>query len=260
MKEYIVRCENNKFTLENEIVHCKDCEFCIVEEPISRGIIPDMYCRIWQSSVSTDDFCSYGERKEKVQLSQETPTNSKTETVDTSTNTPTDLISRQAAIDVIMSEPMNEPRYPAWWADKIKSLPPLEPTPVCEDAISRADTLKAICAECGGNCWDEADKEAHCSEYAAVKSMPPVEPKRPKRTETIMVDGEPTEIDPLSYEVGYSHGQSERPKGEWIVSGMEDDGRYMGSRWYACDQCGRAGDIGDNFCRGCGADMRGDNE
>ena len=65
MKEYIVRCETSKIEVEGEIVRCKDCEFCIVEEPISRGIIPDMYCRIWASNVRTDDYCSQGERSEE---------------------------------------------------------------------------------------------------------------------------------------------------------------------------------------------------
>lgn len=36
----------------------------------------------------------------------------------------------------------------------------------------------------------------------------PIEPKRPRGTETMMVDGEPMEIDPVSYEVGYTHGQT----------------------------------------------------
>lgn len=51
---------------------------------------------------------------------------------------------------------------------------------------------------------------------SAIESLPPVEPKRPKTTETMMIDGEPTEIDPESYEVGYTHGQmaSKRPTGE----------------------------------------------
>ena len=49
-----------------------------------------------------------------------------------------------------------------------------------------------------------------------LEYLPPVEPKRPKTTETMMIDGEPTEIDPESYEVGYTHGQmaSKRPTGE----------------------------------------------
>lgn len=49
---------------------------------------------------------------------------------------------------------------------------------------------------------------------------------------TLMIDGEPTEIDPLSYEVGYSHGQTERPKGEWIDKSGGIDGA-----WNYCSVC-----------------------
>ena len=37
-----------------------------------------------------------------------------------------DLISRADAIETIMSEPMNEPKYPIWFADKLKELPSAE--------------------------------------------------------------------------------------------------------------------------------------
>lgn len=33
------------------------------------------------------------------------------------------LISRDDAVKAIMSEPMNEPKYPIWFANKIKALP-----------------------------------------------------------------------------------------------------------------------------------------
>ena len=87
----------------------------------------------------------------------------------------------------------------------------------------------------------------------ALNECPPVEPKRPKTTETMMVDGEPTEIDPLSYEVGYSHGQSERPKGEWIP----DTNGY-----WNCSECGLNVLVyaKGNFCPNCGADMKGGTE
>lgn len=47
------------------------------------------------------------------------------------------------------------------------------------DCISRADTLKALCAECDANshCY-YPDKEAYCTEYAIVKGMPPVNQKQ----------------------------------------------------------------------------------
>ena len=95
---------------------------------------------------------------------------------------------------------------------------------------------------------------------SAIESLPPVEPERPKTTETMMVDGEPVEIDPLSYEVGYTHGQTERPKGKWL---KVPDRETV----YACDQCGCEpyyfGDINTiKFCPNCGAKMNkgGDTE
>jgi len=33
-----------------------------------------------------------------------------------------EVISKQAVIDLLLSEPMNEPRYPDWWARKIAEL------------------------------------------------------------------------------------------------------------------------------------------
>ena len=107
-----------------------------------------------------------------------------------------------------------------------------------------------------------------------VNYMPPVEPKRPKTTETMMVDGEPTEIDPLSYEVGYSHGRTERPKGRWIpvkkvYITTEADFPRTHIEWETatepddvdavrCSECGEVFDFEDarNWCTECGADMR----
>lgn len=123
---------------------------------------------------------------------------------------------------------------------------------VCSDCISRADTIRAMCKECefSGKC------EGDCTEVAVVRGMPPVEPERPKRTETMMVDGEPTEIDPLSYEVGYSHGQPERPKGEWILDGgtpicsvCHEEPCWSSEEYYFTD-----------FCPNCGADCRGEED
>lgn len=60
------------------------------------------------------------------------------------------LISRDDAVKAIMSEPMNEPKYPAWFADKIKSLPsadrPKGQWEYCEHA-GISDVWK--CNQCG---------------------------------------------------------------------------------------------------------------
>ena len=45
---------------------------------------------------------------------------------------------------------------------------------------------------------------------------------------------------------------AEPKRGEWIVN--PNDGRHSG---WKCNQCGFNGDSWDNFCRHCGADMRG---
>lgn len=90
------------------------------------------------------------------------------------------------------------------------------------------------------------------------------QPKRPKTTETMMVDGEPTEIDPLSYEVGYTHGQfSKRPNGEWIVDSTELK--------LTCSECKATYSFDDvdelldfkedaKFCIECGAKMKGEDD
>ena len=44
----------------------------------------------------------------------------------------------------------------------------------------------------------------------------------------------------------------EPKRGEWVVN--PNDGRPSG---WKCNQCGFNGDSWDNFCRHCGADMRG---
>ena len=45
---------------------------------------------------------------------------------------------------------------------------------------------------------------------------------------------------------------AEPKRGEWVVN--PNDGRPSG---WKCNQCGFNGDSWDNFCRHCGADMRG---
>lgn len=325
MKEYIVRCANNKFTIEGEIVRCKDCMHRNWEtkgckrNPSVVGWLDDDSCNYGKKQVTSklnnlDDFllregskdCKEQKSKleasdtisrqevlgyidrltgsglgkmksleyikkyvatmkpiEKLQLSSETSTNGtyirdgrlmhdlvyrgEAEVNDT------DLISRQAAIEAV-----EKAVFKGVAKSANESLPPVEPKPVCEDAISRADTVNALCRECTikTKCTKYGGADYHenwCPEVAVVMGMPSVEPMQPKRTETMIVDGEPTEIDPLSYEVGYTHGQMERPKGEWIPN---HDGTWT------CSYCGLLVFVSakENVCRNCGADMRGDKE
>ena len=68
-----------------------------------------------------------------------------------------DLISRQDAISAIMSEPMNEPRYPSWFAIKIELLPSADITATefcqkCQETTERVlnnqgEKIKRLSAE-----------------------------------------------------------------------------------------------------------------
>lgn len=148
----------------------------------------------------------------------------------------------------------------------IESLPTIE---VSDDAISRQALIDEVLEDGNGAVLSYPtgmyeDELVECIEkqmieyfIKVVNYMSPVEPKRPKTTETMMVDGEPTEIDPLSYEIGYSHGQSERPKRKWI---LECDAEGEGDNLYRCPECGQKCGCQEydlpNFCSNCGADMR----
>lgn len=44
---------------------------------------------------------------------------------------------------------------------------------------------------------------------------------------------------------------STRPQGEWKIGGKT-------THYYYCSICGKDGDLQDNFCRNCGARMKGD--
>ena len=95
--------------------------------------------------------------------------------------------------------------------------------PLCEDAISRADTIKAMCQECKVFPDDEVNC-ADCTEVAVVKGMPPVEPKR--------------------------------PKGEWVFN-RKDAIDLMFTK-PKCSNCGFESADGRYFCPNCGADMKGE--
>ena len=111
-----------------------------------------------------------------------------------------------------------------------------------KDLISREHVIKVLV---------ERHKFTTAEATELIEEVPSAEPKRPKTTETMMVDGEPTEIDPLSYEVGYSHGQSDRPTGEWVDYGDCED---------ICSVCGYSKVHEPNYpyCPNCGAGMRGE--
>lgn len=178
-------------------------------------------------SLLTDDSDECKEQKSKL---EETPTTSKTESVEgvAESATTTDCISRAKAIEEVKALPDTDNGYSDAY-DKaciigvLEELPSVAPKPV-GDCISRADTIKALCAKCGlgHSCGDGYE----CPDVAVVRDMPPVEPKR--------------------------------PKGEWI------NGNPI------CPCCGENkfkdldadiwSDWQPKYCPNCGADMRGDKE
>lgn len=46
-------------------VRCKDCKECIVRTLPDIGTIISTHCNLYSRDVNENDFCSYGERKEK---------------------------------------------------------------------------------------------------------------------------------------------------------------------------------------------------
>lgn len=155
------------------------------------------------------------------------------------------IIPKETQVDTITTENDTEvPKHTTEWANS-------------DDLISRQAAIEAM-----------APFDTNHELRDTLESLPPVEPKRPKRTETMMVDGEPTEIDPLSYEVGYTHGQSERPKGKWIESYLNEwcgtdenhNSVFRKIPCVKCDQCGEKRRGKEKFCPNCGADMRGEED
>lgn len=51
-----------------EVVRCKDCSYCVHGHPvkaIGEEALEGWYCRQRKRYMRSDDFCSYGERKEE---------------------------------------------------------------------------------------------------------------------------------------------------------------------------------------------------
>ena len=55
-----------------------------------------------------------------------------------------------------------------------------------------------------------------------------------------------------NFDIGYEMAKNkyERPHGEWKIGGKT-------THYYYCSICGKDGDLQDNFCRNCGAKMKG---
>lgn len=183
------------------------------------------------------------------------------------------IIPKETQVDNITRENDTEvPKHTTEWASS-------------DDCISRRDALKPFCGIPEVDCdnfpveFSVKDIKRHLLSLPSVEAPKKViaqikvdtdeiverikeeyNPKQPKGTETMMVDGEPVEIDPLSYEIGYTHGQQERPKGKWLD--MSDGGRikYVWYEKYKCNKCGERGTSAWSFCPNCGAKMGSDTE
>lgn len=155
---------------------------------------------------------------------------------------------------------------------RLLSLPPIEPKPVCEDAISRADAIDALKKDImGGLNYEQI-----------LQSLPSVEPKRPKGElrNTIMdiYDVRPSTAEHIQtiveaivmiaeneYARGYAEVNedviSKSKEGEWLIAETVDilDGRST-INVYQCNQCGGVQWGNTSFCPACGADMRGSKE
>ena len=140
-----------------------------------------------------------------------------------------DLISRQAAIDVTWEEPtytdtlnvLTEVR------DKIRALPSAQPeertdkrteTHAC-DCISRQAAIDALMAWEEESIWDE---------------------------ECLKHRGEPFWTAPSDVVEQLPSAQPETAK---RIVGKSRDGMTL---WYQCDMCNEPVDEQDNYCRGCG--------
>lgn len=148
-----------------------------------------------------------------------------------------DCISRQDAIEALEHIHIPTQAQREYAVEIFDKIPPVTPTD---------QTIKEIMDFIGGmNMVDEISNEAYTKISVFVDDGTPTE----RVTETMIVDGMETEIDPLSYEVGYTHGQfSERLKGEWIDT---SEGTF-------CSECDFKTNEYYNYCPNCNADMRGE--
>lgn len=143
-----------------------------------------------------------------------------------SANTSTDLISRQAAIEVL-SHVKDDEKWRGECIDNeirlIQLLPPVEPKrpkgdvrlyiPLDEYTVDRVNRL--LKNECG----EYFDEEWLYNELEQLAVLYP-----------------------------------ERPKGKWVRHELWD------MPWYTCSKCNFHGRNDYKFCPNCGADMRGDKE
>lgn len=233
MKEYIVRCENNKFTLEGEIVRCKDCGHRIVTDwyKYDKGMTRSVYnC---DKNIINDnkdsDSCSYGKRKA---VTEETDTD-QNEVVDFN-----NMISAGGRIRNLLNGVAQIKVNTDEIVKRAKEKYEITDCPVCEDAISIADSIKA--REGKQTMSDRLLKESDVMRIAY--QLPYV-------------------VNSAFFDAVKALPSADRPQGKWIVSPLLiDNGRVE----LECPECGdifiRAISYRPHFCENCGADMRGDKE
>ena len=174
-------------------------------------------------------------------------------------NTSTDLISRTDAVNTIMSEPMNEPRYPIWFADKIKVLPSAEPKTDDENELKfyyveslddywvgrRLDNFYyATWHGCLGFIWSHS-KYLPWGEHIVDENTLWKEHTYPS---------EPIEIPFTEWIVGFVKKYFKGPKtGEWILTPM------LSSNYrYKCSICNSHHRARYDYCPSCGTKMLGE--
>lgn len=152
-----------------------------------------------------------------------------------------DTISRQAAIDTLMSEPP-EMNYGFYYAEKIKKLPSAQPTQTntpnalkALDCVSRQSAIDALGAICDRECvYSKAQRSTMCdacrlgSAFDVIEELPSAQP--------------------------------EQKKGKWIgtTKHYKDDQQEFYYLEVTCSECGVMQKIGwrdAKYCPNCGAEL-----
>lgn len=191
----------------------------------------------------------------------------------------TDLVNRSDVLELAKSGVLISNDNYKKVCEAINGLPschtcrecePVEPKPVCEDAISRADAIEAIKCDIivTGKQNAELVAETIGNFVDAIKSLPAVEPKLPQPHKCVVYrDGSecryPIEAcSECPKHEGMRAVLAQRPKGEWIDREhcQVDEDAYDVAICPNCKAEITLEDPNDNFCPNCGCDCRGDKE
>ena len=162
-----------------------------------------------------------------------------------------DLIRRQDAIDELAGEWYNCDEDYRTAVSVIKGLPSADRPK--GDLISRQAVLDEI--DDVSDVCEEICQIEWCAELRTRVIALPSEDRPPKVVAQVTFDEEKLrEIVKGAVErLKEEYEITDRPTGKWIVK--HGSHGYIRTSWYACDQCGGAGDISDKFCKHCGTKM-----